>query len=68
LTHSNLGENLRDIPGYVQGALLNILEYDKEMLSEYGETLAGVLKQIRDEDNAKLQQSAKELDDLFEEE
>ena len=38
------------------------------MLSEYGETLAGVLKQIRDEDNAKLQQSAKELDDLFEEE
>lgn len=68
MTHSNLGENLRDIPGYVQGALLNILEYDKEMLSEYGETLAGVLKQIRDEDNAKLQQSAKELDDLFEEE
>lgn len=57
-----------DHPGYIEGALLNLLEYDKDMLSEYGLKLAQVFRQIREEEEAKLKTAAKELDDLFEEE
>lgn len=57
-----------NIPGYIQGSLLNILEFDKAMFSEYGLKLAEAFRQMREEDEAKLKTAAKELDDLFEEE
>jgi hypothetical protein len=63
LTHLNRDE----IPGYIEGSLINILEYDSDMLSTYGLKLAQVFKQIRDEDNEKLRQQAEELDNMFKE-
>lgn len=50
------------IPGYIQGALVNIIEYDSEMLSECGLRLATRLRDIRDEEEAKLKTAAEELD------
>lgn len=63
-------EDNRDaaVPGFVQGSLLNILEFDKDMLSEYGLKLAEVFRQMKEEDDAKFRAAGKELDDLFEEE
>lgn len=52
-------------PGYIQGALVNILEYDSDMLSAYGLALASVFKQIKKEDEQTLQTAAKALDGLF---
>lgn len=56
------------IPGYIQGSLINILQFDKDMLSEYGLKIAEIFNQMIEEDNLKNKQSAKELDDLFEDE
>lgn len=57
------GENR--IPGYIEGGLLNILEYDALMLSDYGLKLAKAFKQVRDKEEDELRLSAKELDSLF---
>jgi len=70
LTHSSQGKdkNIDKIPGNIQGSLLNILEYNSVMLSEYGLTIARQFRDIREVEAAKLQAAAKELDDLIEEE
>ena len=67
MTPSNQGKDKdKDkIPGYIEGALLNILEYDRVMLSEYGEAIAKAFKQIRDKEDEELRIQAEQLDDLF---
>ncbi len=73
LTQSNQGKGNKDkdiakIPGNIQGSLLNLLEYNPVMLSEYGLTAARYFRDIRETESANLKAAAKELDDLFEEE
>lgn len=53
------------IPGYIQGALVNIIEYDSEMLSECGLRLAERLRDIRDNEEAELKAEAEKLDSLW---
>lgn len=70
LIHSSQGKDkdIDKIPGNIQGSLINILEYNPVMFSEYGLTVARIFRDRRDAEAAKLQAAAKELDDLFEEE
>lgn len=67
MTHlkDNKDNKESDIPGYLQGSLLNILDFDADMLSVYGLKVALVLKQIQQEDEAKLKAEAKKLDDML---
>jgi hypothetical protein len=67
LTHSNQ-DNWPNLFGSIEGALITIHDFDKDMLSEYGLKIAIHVKQIRDIEQEKLANAAKELDDLFEEE
>jgi hypothetical protein len=66
--NKNKDKNIDKIPGSIQGSLLNILEYNSVMLSEYGLTIARQFRNIREAEEAKLKTAAKELDDLFEDE
>lgn len=67
LTRSNQDDN-NEIPGYIQGSLINILEYDQYLLSEPGLVLARHYKEIMDKLNETVKRQAKELDDLFDKE
>lgn len=53
------------IPGYIEGSLINILQFDKDMLSEYGLKIAQILQQMNEEDAQKLREEAKKFDELF---
>jgi hypothetical protein len=67
LTHSNQ-DNWPNLFGSIEGALITIYDFDRDMLSEYGLKIAMHVKQIRDNYEEQLRNAAKELDDSFEEE
>lgn len=57
----------KDIPGNIQGSLLNILNFDTRLLSQYGLELATIFLIEKEKHESDLKKAAMELDALWEE-